>query len=509
MRAYSALLLLSLVGCESLWGSYIGFGDFVLDGGSQECEGQGTCDLGGTDGPSPDLVLPGCTSDTICAATATPYCDLNTGQCTDVQPPTMAFPQVAPFVSQVLLAKRYMLMTTGDYNNDGITDIAVAGVFTGSANANPNSANATNAMAGDMEVYLGDGRGGFAADTPCSIPNSDAPVHLLTVPAPGKTYQGVLVATMGPRVYYCARVPGANGTWSATMVGSSMVPTGFKQLALSNDAGQSSPDLIIRTSKNLFLETVDPSTQGSLDVRRTNGNYVFTGMPSQASSTGITAVTPVNIKGTTPGGDRLALAWDDPGPGSKRGLEFYYTDSNFATNSVAYTVPVFMTGTFFPDLAKPLRTTALLRSTSANPLIVLAVSQQPNYFAVLSGATFPGFALVGQIATTTATGLIQVYTGDADGDRLDEIGLYSLAINGLAAPQNLQLFSFKGNAISATPLADIPHGTDNFRGMALEYLGLAGDRRRDALRKDLIALIENKTGSQLLISRANLNYRFP
>jgi hypothetical protein len=45
----------------------------------------------------------------------------------------------------------------------------------------------------------------------------------------------------------------------------------------------------------------------------------------------------------------------------------------------------------------------------------------------------------------------------------------------------------------------------NFRGMALAYLG----GRISSLRKDLIALQQTGTGSQLLIRRANLNYMFP
>src|SRR5437868_279493 len=91
MRAFSAMLLVSLVGCDTLWGNYITLGDFVLDGGSGTgCTTPGGCDMAGSDGPSPDLTLPGCSSNSMCGGTQQ-YCDLNTGQCTDIQPPTNAF----------------------------------------------------------------------------------------------------------------------------------------------------------------------------------------------------------------------------------------------------------------------------------------------------------------------------------------------------------------------------------------------------------------------------------
>lgn len=503
MRAFSAMLLFSLVGCDTLWGNYITLGNFVLDGGSGTgCDAPGGCDLAGSDGPSPDLRLSGCSSDDMCGG-GQPFCDLNTGLCTDTKPPVMAFPQSAPFQTTIALNNRYFLMATGDYDNDGITDIAVSGIFSGLPNAN-------SAAPANVDVYLGNGMGGFTQDTSCSIPSNDAPVHLLTVPTANRRYNGILVATYSAHVYYCARVAGVGGTWTATLVGTS-APNGFRQLALAHNAGQATPDLIIRTSKNLFLEPIDPSTQGSVDVYRTTGTYVFNGPSSQASSTGIAWMTP--IRPTNAAADYMALTWDDPTPSGpnmgRLGVEFYYTDPAFATNSQMYSSPVNMAGPYFSLFNKPLRTATVLHTTGQDPSILYTVSQQQNYLAVLYGAMVPTFTRQTPVTQWNVPGIMLPYAGDANGDGQDEIGLYTSSAGGPAV-QRLQLLSYKNGTITTTPpIADITYNMDNFRGMALEYLGDSSDRRRLAKRKDLITLAENPGGSRLLIVRANLNYQFP
>ncbi len=500
MRALVGMLVLALGGCDTLWASYITLGDFILDGGMQ-CGSPDGCDLGGPgDGPAPDLQVTGCTSNAMCD-TASPYCDLNTGQCTAVPPSIEAFPSGAPFETIITLNNHYVLLATGDYNGDGITDIAVSGQFSGGPNAN-------NAGTSAVDIYLGDGAGKFNLDKPIDIPNSDAPVYLLTVPN-GKQYSGLLVATLGPRVYYCSRTMGANGFWSANMAGSNMVPTGFKQLALAKDENQTFPDLLIRTSRFLYLEMQDPSMQGSLDVRRTGPGYSFGGMPSQASSSGIVWATPLRFNGAA--GDTLALTWDDPVDMQKRGLDLYYTDPAFATTHLTFSPQVFTPGTYFNELKKPLRTTALLRTPAQDPLLLVAVSQMPNYLGVLTGKTALTLNLQGGTTTWPQPGLMLAYTGDANDDGTDEIGLYSMALNTNPLTRRLQILSFKDNVINVgAPILDIAYTAENVRGMSLEYLGAVGDRRRSYRRKDLIALIENPTGSaQLVIRRANLNYQFP
>lgn len=504
MRALVGMLLLTLGGCDTLWANYITLGDFGLDGGVQQCEPSASCDLSGpSDGsePTPDLQVTGCTSSAMCDA-GNPYCDLNTGLCTAVPPSIEAFPSGAPFETIITLNNHYVLMATGDYDSDGVTDIAVSGQFSGGPNA-------TSAAASAVEIYLGDGAGGFKLDKPCAIPNSDAPVYLLTVPTANKQYSGLLVATLGANVYYCSRTPGAGGGWTAPVAGSSMVPTGFKQLALARNEGQTTPDLLIRTSKFLYLEVQDPSVQGSLDVRRTGPGYTFNNRPSQASSSGIVSATPLRFNGAV--GDTLALTWDDPVDMQKRGLDLYYTNSAFVTDRLNFTPQVYVAGTYFTELRKPLRTTALLRSPSQDPLLLVAVSEQPNYLGVFTGATAATLSLRGTPTVWPQPGLMLTYTGDANDDGTDEIGLYSMALNGNALTRRLQILSYKNNIIdTGAPILDIAYTAENVRGMSLEYLGALGDRRRSYRRKDLIALIENPTGNaQLVIRRANLNYQFP
>ena len=502
MRALVGMFLLALGGCDTLWAPYITLGDFGLDAGVG-CDPAGSCDLGQSDGPAPDLQVTGCTSSQMCDA-ANPICDLNTGLCTAVPPSIEAFPSGAPFETLITLNNHYVLMATGDYNGDGTTDIAVSGLFTGGPNAN-------NAGPADVDIYLGDGAGSFKLDTkPCAIPNSDAPVYLLTVPTVNKQYSALLVATLGSRVYLCSRPTGAAGNWTATNVGSNMVPTGFKQLALANNEGQSTPDLLIRTSKFLYLEMQDPSLQGSLDVRRTNSGYTFGNMPSQASSSGIVWATPLRFPGAV--GDTLALTWDDPVDVQKRSLDFYYTNPGFMTNHVDYSAGVFLAaGSYFPELKKPLRTTAPLRVQGQDPALLVGVSQQPNYLGVLTGKNTGAFNLQGAPTTWNQPGLMLTYTGDANDDGTDEIGLYTMALNNSPLTRRLQILSYKNNTINVgAPILDIAYTAENVRGMAIEYLGALGDRRRSYRRKDLIALIETPTGNaQLVIRRANLNYQFP
>ena len=504
MRALSAMLLLSLVGCDKLWGSYIGSGDFVLDGGSSTgCDTSGTCDLAQSDAAPPDLYLPGCGKNEECIDPKNPYCDLNTGQCTSMPPSAEAFPKDAAFQTTISLSSHYVLMATGDYDGDGITDIAVSGLFT-------NLPNASSAIDAKVEIYIGDGLGGFKADvTMCSFPGGNAPVYLLTVPAVGKKYSGILVAAYSGNVWYCERVAGAGGTWTPTRVGSAG-GTGFRQLALANNEGQANPDLIIRTGKFRYLDTAD--TSGSLDVYRANKSYVFNGPNSQASSTNISWVAPIRPKGAS--GDSLALTWDDPSPSGgmlgRRGTEFFYTNPGFMTNSQGYSSTLATTGTYFTLANKPLRTTTILHAQGQDPSILYTVSQNPNFVGVLYGTAVPTFSFQTPPTMWGQPGLMLPYAGDANGDGQDEIGLYSQMVPGGLANQHLQLLSYKNGMINtAQPITDIASTTDNFQAMALEYLGATDDRRRTLLRKDLIVLTDNGTSSQILIRRANLNYQFP
>lgn len=498
------MLLLSLVGCDKLWGSYIGQGDFVLDGGSTTgCANSGTCDLASSDAAPPDLYLPGCGRNEECIDPKSPYCDLNTGQCTAIPPSTEAFPGDVTFQSMIALNSRYLLMATGDYNGDGITDIAVSGLFM-------NLPNASSASDAKVEIYVGDGLGGFKPDdTMCSFPGGNAPVYLLTVPAPGKTYSGILVATFNGNVWYCERVAGVGGTWTPTREGSAG-GMGFRQLALSNNEGQATPDLLVRTGRYRYLDPAD--TSGSLDVYRTSKPYVFNATSSQASSTNISWVAPVRPKGAK--GDSMALTWDDPNPSGmtlgRYGTEFYYTNPAFMTNSQGYSSTLTTSGTYFNIANKPLRTTTVLHTQMQDPSILYTVSQNPNFVGVLYGTTVPTFTLQTAPTMWQQPGLMLPYAGDANGDGQDEIGLYSQRVPPGPNDQHLQLLSYKNGTIdTSTPITDIASTTSNFHGMALEYLGGTNDRRRTSLRKDLIVLMENGTNSQILIRRANLNYKFP
>ena len=503
MRALSAMLLLSLVGCDKLWGSYIGIGDFVLDGGVTSCAGSDTCDLAQSDAAPPDLYLPGCGKNQDCIDPKAPFCDLNSGQCVAQQPSSEAFPKDAAFQSTIALTSRYVLMATGDYNGDGITDIAVSGIFT-------NLPNASSASDSKVEIYIGDGLGAFKPDdTMCSFPGGNAPVYLLTVPAVGKKYSGILVAAYAGNVWYCERVAGPGGTWTPTRVGSAG-GTGFRQLALANNEAQANPDLIIRTGKFRYLDAAD--TSGSLDVYRASKSYVFNGPNSQASSTNISWVAPIRPKGAK--GDSLALTWDDPSPAGatlgRLGTEFFYTNPAFMTNSQGYSSTLTTSGTFFTLANKPLRTTTVLHTQAQDPSLLYTVSQNPNFVGVLYGTTVPTFTFQTTPTMWKQPGLMLPYAGDANGDGQDEIGLYSQMVPGGISDQHLQLLSYKNGVIDTLqPITDIATTTENFHGMALEYLGGLGDRRRTLLRKDLIVIMDNGTSSQLLIRRANLNYQFP
>ena len=109
------------------------------------------------------------------------------------------------------------------------------------------------------------------------------------------------------------------------------------------------------------------------------------------------------------------------------------------------------------------------------------------------------------------SGLMLPYAGDANSDGRDEISVYTMALNGNALTRELALFSYRSAMVdTASPIVDITSTTEDFRAMTLDYLGKAPDRRRAALRKDLIALVDNPAGtaSHLLIRRANLNHLF-
>ena len=130
---------------------------------------------------------------------------------------------------------------------------------------------------------------------------------------------------------------------------------------------------------------------------------------------------------------------------------------------------------------------------------------------MLTGKNTGAFTLQGAPTTWNQPGLMLTYTGDANDDGTDEIGLYTMALNNSPLTRRLQILSYKNNTINVgAPILDIAYTAENVRSMSIEYLGALGDRRRSYRRKDLIALIETPTGNaQLVIRRANLNYQFP
>lgn len=408
------------------------------------------------------------------------------------------------------LSQQYMLMATGNYDGDAndVADVAVSGVFA------TDRFNASTANPAAVEIYIGDGQGGLKLDGSCLASPMERVVYLLTVPTAGKAgANDILVATEDSSVFLCSK---ASGAWSSSAVKTSGgVFNGFKLLALANNEPQGSlPDLVVRTGINQFTD--HSTTTSSLHVYRADGPNSFGKMRIPVATADITWVLPYRFSGAQ--GDSLAITWDNPlvNPG----VNFHYiAQDNIGRNQGSgQTAAVNVAGTPFPEL-KNVAFTALASLHTLDPVeqiartaILLTDTQDKNSVAVLYGPTVEGFGIQAQQTNLMAGGFMLPYAGDADGDMNDEIGLYTSAPNKNPLIRHLMILSYKKNSIDiVTPIADIANPTENFRAMALEYLGDGNDLRRQRQRKDLIALVEDpqKGSSRLLVRRSDLNYRFP
>jgi len=408
------------------------------------------------------------------------------------------------------LSRQYMLMATGNYDGDadGVADVAVSGVFT-SSDINANVANLV-----PVEIYTGDGQGGLKLDGSCLDAPLQRPVYLLTVPSPGRPgAQDILVATEDSNIYLCSK---ASGAWAATAVKTfGGVFNGFKRMALAyNDPPGSDPDLAIRIGINQFTD--NSSTTGSLHVYRADGFLSFGRARIQLSPGNINWVLPYRPSGAQ--GDTLATTWDNAAV--HPGVEFHSlaannTDINQGSGQTgAADVP----GVPFSELKKvpfaalaPLHQKDASADTEQNSLL-FTYSQEKNSVAVLYGDTINSFSIQAQETELMPGGFMLPYAGDADGDKSDEIGLYTMAPSGNRLTRHLLLLSYKGGSIRLmNPIQDIANPAENFRAMALEYLGSASDARRQRKRKDLVALVEDPAGasSRLMVRRSDLSYQFP
>ena len=129
MRALLTMLLVTTMGCESYWAGYLTTATADNDGGTggPACTmPQGCDDLMSPSPPEVDdagVPLLVCTNSAMFPASAA-YCDQNTGLCTAIVPPSEAFLSES---SSIKLNKPYTLMATGDFNADGLVDVAVSG----------------------------------------------------------------------------------------------------------------------------------------------------------------------------------------------------------------------------------------------------------------------------------------------------------------------------------------------------------------------------------------------
>lgn len=453
MRAFPTVLLLALAGCNILWEPYIG--TFASDSVAKE------------------------------------------GYPSSLE---ASYPLSGP----------YMLMATGNYDGDaaGVADVAVSGLFV------TDSFNANTASPAPVEIYVGDGQGGLRLDGACVTAPTQRVVYLLTVPTAGRAgASDILVATEDTSVFLCSK---ASGTWTTSFVKTAGgIFNGFKRLALAYQEPQGSyPDLIVRTGINQFTDR--STTTSSLHVFRADAPNSFGKMRLTVATGDITWVLPYRFSGAA--SDSLAITWDNPQVNP--GVSFHYiaqdnTDRDLGSGqTAAANVP----GTPFSEL-KNVAFTALasmhtLDSNDQTPrdVILFTDTQDKNSVAVMYGPTAADFAIQAQQTNLMPAGVMLPYAGDADGDTNDEIGLYTSAPNRNPLTRHLLLLSYKNNNINITaPIADIANPTENFRAMALEYLGDANDLRRQKQRKDLIALVEDprRGSSRLLVRRSDLNYRFP
>lgn len=408
------------------------------------------------------------------------------------------------------LSQPYLLMATGNYDGDasGVADVAVSGLF------ERDRFNVSTAYPAAVEIYVGDGQGGLKQDGSCLAAPMERVVYLLTVPTAGRAgANDILVATEDSSVFLCSK---ASGTWTSSAVKTSGgVFNGFKLLALAYNEPQGSlPDLVVRTGINQFTD--HSTTTSSLHVYRADGPNSFGKMRIPVSNAGITWVLPYRFSGAP--GDSLAVTWDNPL--MNPGVNFHYIaqDSIDRNLGSGQTATANVAGTPFPEL-KNVAFTALASLHTLDPVeqiprtaILFTDTQDKNSVAVMYGTTVEGFGIQAQQTNLMPDGFMLPYAGDADGDMNDEIGLYTSAPNRNPLIRHLLLLSYKKNNIDiVTPIADIASSTENFRAMALEYLGDASDLRRQRQRKDLIALVEDpqKGSSRLLVRRSDLSYRFP
>lgn len=408
------------------------------------------------------------------------------------------------------LSRQYMLMATGNYDGDqeGVADVAVSGVFP----SNDINANLANQV--PVEIYIGDGRGGLKLDGSCLDAPLQRPVFLLTVPAPGESKANdILVATEDSNIYLCSK---SSGAWTSRVIKTfGGVFNGFKRLSLAyQEPSGSPPDLAVRTGINQFTD--NSSTTGSLHIYRADDFLSFAKARVELSTGNINWVLPYRVSGTP--GDSLATTWDNVS--AHPGIEFHYlaqnnTDMNLGSGQ---TGAANVAGTAFLELKRvPFAALAPLRTINRADMapqtsILFTYSQERNSVSVLFG-TKPGtFSLQSQQNELMPGGLMLPYAGDVDDDMNDEIGLYTMAPNGDPLIRHLLILSYRKDSIDINnPIADIANPTENFRAMALEYLGNESDLRRQKKRKDLIALVEDPVGgsSHLMVRRSDPGYRFP
>ena len=408
------------------------------------------------------------------------------------------------------LGQQYMLMATGNYDGDpgGVADVAVSGLFEADR-LNPSMANPSA-----VEIYLGDGQGGLRLDGTCLASPMERVVYLLTVPSAARTgLDDILVATEDSSVFLCTK---ASGAWTASPIKTSGgVFNGFKLLALAYGEPQGSlPDLVVRTGINRFTDR--STTTSSLHVYRADAPNSFGKMRIPVSTADITWVLPYRFGNAS--GDSLAITWDNPTVNPGVNFRYIAQDNIPRDQGSGQTAAANVTGTPFPEL-KNVAFTALASLHTLDPVdetlrtsILFTDTQDKNSVAVMYGQTVEAFGIQAQQTNLMAGGFMLPYAGDADGDKNDEIGLYTAAPNRSPLIRHLMILSYKKNNINlSTPIADIANPTENFRAMALEYLGDTSDLRRQRLRKDLIALVEDpvKGSSRLMVRRSDLSYQFP
>lgn len=455
MRTLLAMLLLGMAGCDTLWAPYIE--DFA------KTKGQGNGE---------------------------------------------AFP--GSLETSYALNRPYVLMATGNYDgdSDGVADVAVSGLFQGT------SINANTAYTAPVEIYTGDGQGGLKPDGTCLSTPMERVVYLLTVPTPGQPDRNdLLIATEDSKLYRCSK---SAGTWATNEVDTAGgIFNGFKQLALAHqEPPGSEPDLIVRIGINRFTDR--SSTTGSLQVYRANSPLSFGAARITVSPGDINWVLPYRVGAAS--GDSLALTWDNPPV--HPGVDFYYVPQNnvYSDQGSGQTAAADVPGTGLPEL-KNVSYSALasLHSISqgdkaARTSILVARTQDKNSLSVLYGDAIESFGVQAQQTDKLPDGFMLPYAGDADGDANDEIVVYTTSPNAKPLVRHLLILSYKLDAINLmNPIADITNSTENFRAVALEYLGDNNDSRRKQQRKDLIALVEDPLNgrSRLIVRRSNLQYRFP